>query len=85
MFEAFLIFSALMSFAIFARLLSPPIEQLQKEFDEAETLYSKDKGVVSGLGLVVNRLHFMIIRNRAAIISVLLLCWLTSLFLWLQF
>ena len=82
MFVAFLLLTGLTAYAVMARLWSPSIDQLQKEFEDAQVQYSRNDNFISRLGLSVNRLHFQIIANCNAIICSLCVAWFVCALLW---
>ena len=76
MFVTWLFISALLCYAIMAYLWSPSLQQLQKEYEDAESNYGQRKTVFSVSGMLVNRLHYKIVCHRKMAIAVISVVWL---------
>lgn len=82
MFEAWLLVTALLCYAVVAYLWSPPTSQFQKEFDDAERVYSQRQTPVARIGLAVNRAHYMVVTHRGIAVTAIAVTWLVVTAVW---
>ncbi len=84
-FELWLLVSALLAYAIVAYLWSPSLQQLRKEYEDADSSYRQHETAIARIGMFVNRWHFKIANNRGIIVISIAMTWLVITAIWINF